>query len=144
MSGGWIGNPPDTQLCAHHFEDECFRRDDMRTVSLTRTAVPTIFSFPVHLQKRSQGPREKQRSKVSTEVSDNVYHAAHDHTYCAEVEDLDEVVDNVDVDIDHSDVTVMLDMHDDTHFVSDVGLHYNDIAVMVDVCEESVASDYRS
>lgn len=56
-------------------------------------------------------------------------------TYCAEVEDLDEVevVDNDDADIDHSDVTVMLEMHDDTTFVSDVGLHHSDVAVKVDV-----------
>ena len=35
----------------------------------------------------------------------------------------------------------MLDLHDDTSCVSDVGLRYNDITVIVDVSEESVASE---
>nr|XP_023843506.1 uncharacterized protein LOC111964057 [Salvelinus alpinus]XP_023843507.1 uncharacterized protein LOC111964057 [Salvelinus alpinus] len=127
-----------SRLCAHHFEHECFQHDDKGKVRLIPTAVPTIFSSPDRPQKGSQCPIERQRNMVGTEVSVNVDHAkasaVHDHTYCVR-----NVVE--DADAGHSNITVMLHLHDDTRRVSDVGLRYNDITVRVDVSEESVASE---
>ena len=37
-------------LCSDHFDEECFERFGERA-RLKKTAIPTIFNFPAHLQK---------------------------------------------------------------------------------------------
>ena len=87
---------PHSRLCVHHFEEECLRYDDKGKVCLTLTIVPTVFSFPDRLLKRSQCPRERRRNLVDTEVSGNVDHAkasaVHDPTYCVSNVDEAEVL----------------------------------------------------
>ncbi|KAK9955089.1 hypothetical protein ABG768_014993 [Culter alburnus] len=53
---------PSSRLCSLHFEDNCFFTNNKGQVRLTTAAVPTIFAFPDHLQKRSQHIRRRQRS----------------------------------------------------------------------------------
>ncbi|KAK7131474.1 hypothetical protein R3I94_016561 [Phoxinus phoxinus] len=53
-------NPtPSSRLCSVHFEDNCFFTSNMGKVRLTTAAVPTIFSFPKHLQKKPAHTRQR-------------------------------------------------------------------------------------
>lgn len=51
-----------SRLCSLHFEDNCFFTNNKGQACLTTAAVPTIFSFPEHLQKQPQHTRQIQRS----------------------------------------------------------------------------------
>ncbi|CDQ97871.1 unnamed protein product [Oncorhynchus mykiss] len=57
----WVGQmkwkdwqpTPHSLLCSEHFEERCMDRTG-QTVRLRDDAIPTIFAFPSHLQKKFQ------------------------------------------------------------------------------------------
>ncbi|XP_075533590.1 THAP domain-containing protein 6-like [Dermacentor variabilis] len=59
---------PGSRLCSDHFEEGCFDRTGAR-IRLLRDAVPTLFSFPKHLQKKTAGrkpPKERTPAEDTT------------------------------------------------------------------------------
>ncbi|XP_077104227.1 THAP domain-containing protein 3-like isoform X2 [Siphateles boraxobius] len=54
----WKPNPS-SRLCSVHFEDNCFYTSNLGKVRLTTSAVPTIFSFPKHMQKKPPHTRRR-------------------------------------------------------------------------------------
>ncbi|XP_051508480.1 THAP domain-containing protein [Myxocyprinus asiaticus] len=80
---------PFSRICSLHFEENCFFTNGQGQVRLTKTAVPTIFSFPEHLQKKVRCTRLRQTSlertpPVSKEArghNDPLHGFSLDHTY---------------------------------------------------------------
>nr|XP_037278211.1 THAP domain-containing protein 6-like [Rhipicephalus microplus] len=84
---------PGSSLCSDHFTDNCFDRTGART-RLQPDAVPTLFSFPKHLEKRTAErkppkqrtaivdvtPVEQPNDNTPTTVQENSAHVA-EHSY---------------------------------------------------------------
>ena len=125
-----------SRLCAHHFEASCFYVNQGGQRFLTPTAVPTIFSFPAHLQRKPTTRKEHSKvgSKVSatTDQSDAQSFVHIDHDYiCGVIVEVEEAHD-VDDQVTCSDDTTVITTDDDqTTLVTDV--HHSDISVTVDV-----------
>lgn len=82
---------PTSYICSTHFLDKyMYKINDQRR--LLAKAVPTIFSFPRHLQKNVVVPRPAPRKRILEEMETNTLNeslTAHksdsvyaDHTYC--------------------------------------------------------------
>lgn len=52
-----------SRVCSKHFTEDCFDREKFGAHWLKKNAVPTIFNFPKHLQKK-QMDRKTQNSQI--------------------------------------------------------------------------------
>ncbi|KAK6174267.1 hypothetical protein SNE40_017579 [Patella caerulea] len=97
MMSKWLNNirreqytPSKTAvLCSNHFEEK-FLYKFGRNVTLRENAIPTIFSFPQHLQKTSVTERKTSKTRITENKIEKVHTMPEklesflnvDHTYC--------------------------------------------------------------
>lgn len=56
-----------SKICSKHFEPDCFDRERFGGTWLKKTAVPTIFDFPDHLQPKEKVNRSSSRKRDDDE-----------------------------------------------------------------------------
>ncbi|KAK7092795.1 hypothetical protein V1264_008486 [Littorina saxatilis] len=68
-------------LCSSHFEESCFDRFG-QTTRLVKTAVPTLFDFPQHLQVKKQQTRRAPAARTVTLTEDDPPCTVFHNRYC--------------------------------------------------------------